>query len=68
MYKLSNLMDIGKDTTGLNPDKNYTQFLKDPVLTVGAVLISNGHCSLSSGFMVNISFQSDIGKNKQGKY
>ncbi|XP_064401515.1 uncharacterized protein LOC135347441 isoform X3 [Halichondria panicea] len=59
-YKISILEEIDNGTNGVKPSPDYVTFLPDPILVRGAVLVSNGQCSLSSPLQVNISSESGI--------
>ena len=61
-YKISILEEIDNRTNGVKPSPDYVTFLPDPILVRGALLVSNGQCSLSSPLQVNISSESDIRK------
>ncbi len=63
-YKISILEEIDNGTNGVKPSLDYVTFLPDPILVRGAVLVSNGQCSLSSPLQVNISSESGIRKLK----
>ncbi len=63
-YKISILEEIDNGTNGVKPSPDYVTFLPDPILVRGAVLVSNGQCSLSSPLQVNISSESGIRKLK----
>ena len=44
------------------PTSDPVSFLDSPVLVTGALLLTNGECSLASPFRINISSEDDTGE------